>query len=173
MSTESNRKKAEKWKKYLSFALLAVIAILYFTGKLDLSFLNTGEPTEEASQAQTDGETEKATEKATEKPTEKPTEKATEAPTKAAKKYYFRSKSLLDQHYEKHGKEMGFRDAKSYEAAASDVLNDPRALHKTEKEDGDFCYFIVETNEFVVLSKDGYIRTYFLPSAGKSYYDRQ
>ncbi len=87
--------------------------------------------------------------------------------------YYFRSKSLLNSHYDKHGKDMGFKSAKEYEKAASDVINDPTALHKTEKEDGDTCYYIVATNEFVVLSKDGYIRTYFLPDAGKAYYDRQ
>jgi pyocin large subunit-like protein len=68
---------------------------------------------------------------------------------------------------------MGFKSASDYEKAASDVINNPKALHKTEKEDGDTCYYIEETNEFVVLSKDGYIRTYFLPSAGKAYYDRQ
>lgn len=93
--------------------------------------------------------------------------------TKAYVSYYFRSKSLLDQHYEKHGKEMGFPDAKSYEKAASDVINNPDALYKTEKEDGDHVYYIVATNEFVVLSKDGYIRTYFNPSGGKAYFDRQ
>ena len=68
---------------------------------------------------------------------------------------------------------MGFPDAKAYEKAAGDVINNPAALHKTEKEDGDFVYYVQATNEFVILSKDGYIRTYFLPSAGISYYNRQ
>ena len=100
----------------------------------------------------------------------------TEAPPEshvARKAYYFRSKSLLDSHYDKHGKEMGFKSAKEYEAAASAVINDPRALYKTEKEDGDHVFYIEETNEFVVLSQDGYIRTYFLPDAGKKYFDKQ
>lgn len=87
--------------------------------------------------------------------------------------YKFRSKKLLDQHYEKHGKEMGFVSAADYEKAASDVVNNPDALHKIEKEDGDYVYYVEATNEFVIVSTDGYIRTYFLPSAGKSYYDRQ
>jgi pyocin large subunit-like protein len=68
---------------------------------------------------------------------------------------------------------MGFDSRESYEKAASDVINNPKALHKTEAEDGDYVYYVEETNEFVVLSKDGYIRTYFLPSGGKKYYDRQ
>lgn len=87
--------------------------------------------------------------------------------------YYFRNQSTLDSHYEKHGIEMGFSSAKEYEAAASDVANSPDALHKTEKEDGDDVYYIEATNEFVVVSTDGYIRTYFLPSGGKAYFDRQ
>lgn len=88
-------------------------------------------------------------------------------------KYRFRNYKLLDQHYEKHGKEMGFPDRESYEQAASDVINNPEALHKVEKEDGDYVYYVEATNEFVILSTDGYIRTYFLPSGGKKYYDRQ
>ena len=44
---------------------------------------------------------------------------------------------------------------------------------KTEKEDGDFVYYLEDTNEFVVLSKDGYIRTYFRPSGGKKYFDKR
>lgn len=87
--------------------------------------------------------------------------------------YYFRSDKLLKQHYEKHGIDMGFDSAKEYEQAASDVINNEDALTKTEKEDGDFVFYIEDTNEFVILSTDGYIRTYFLPDAGKAYYDKQ
>ena len=74
---------------------------------------------------------------------------------------------------EKHGIEMGFESAKAYEAAAAAVVANPNALHKTEKEDGDDVYYLEETNEFVIVSKDGYLRTYFLPSGGKKYYDKQ
>ncbi|MBR2283882.1 MAG: hypothetical protein IJ874_05620 [Ruminococcus sp.] len=91
--------------------------------------------------------------------------------------YHFRSKKLLDQHFEKHGGEFdssfGYETAADYEKGASDVINAPDALHKTEADDGDYVYYIEATNEFVILSQDGYIRTYFLPSAGKKYYDRQ
>ena len=87
--------------------------------------------------------------------------------------YKFRSEKLLSQHYDKHGKDMGFSDMKSYEKAASDVINNPNALNKIEKEDGDYVYYLETTNEFVILSTDGYIRTYFLPDSGKKYYDKQ
>ena len=87
--------------------------------------------------------------------------------------YNFRNNDRLTEHYKKHGKEMGFKSAEEYEDAASDVVNNPNALHKTEKEDGDDVYYVEDTNEFVVVSSDGYIRTYFYPSAGIDYYNRQ
>lgn len=87
--------------------------------------------------------------------------------------FFFRSEKLLKQHYEKHGIDMGFPSAEEYEKAASDVINNPDALYKEEAEDGDGVYYVESTNEFAVLSTDGYIRTYFLPDAGKSYFDRQ
>ena len=85
----------------------------------------------------------------------------------------FRKKKYLDEHYEKHGVEMGFDSAEDYLAAANAVVANPNALHKKEKEDGDDIYYVEETNEFVVVSGDGYIRTYFNPSAGIDYYNRQ
>ncbi len=85
----------------------------------------------------------------------------------------FRSQKLLDQHYDKHGIEMGFASAEEYELAAYKVIIHPDTLHKIEAEDGDDVYYREETNEFVVVSQDGYIRTYFNPSAGIDYYNRQ
>lgn len=87
--------------------------------------------------------------------------------------FKFRSDKLLTQHYEKHGRDMGFSSKKAYEKAACDVINNPKALHKTEAEDGDYVFYVEDTNEFVILSTDGFIRTYFLPDSGKKYYDRQ
>lgn len=94
------------------------------------------------------------------------------APT-VATEYKFRNKNLLNQHYEKHGRDMGFKSAEEYEKAAAAVPNNPAALHKTEKEDGDDVYYIESTNEFVVVSTDGYIRTYFNPDRGIDYFNKQ
>ena len=87
--------------------------------------------------------------------------------------YTFRNAKLLEEHFEKHGIEMGFSTEEEYQEAASRVANDPNALHKLEKDDGDDVYYIEETNEFVVISKDGFIRTYFCPDSGKKYFDKQ
>lgn len=91
--------------------------------------------------------------------------------------YHFRSEKLLNQHFEKHGGEFSERfsytTAEEYEKGASDVINNPDSLYKTEAEDGDGVYYLESTNEFVILSTDGYIRTYFLPSGGIDYFNRQ
>ncbi|MCI5946417.1 MAG: hypothetical protein MRZ39_05930 [Oscillospiraceae bacterium] len=94
---------------------------------------------------------------------------------KAFQKYYFRSEKLFDSHYEKHGAEFGDITQDEYLDLANELINaeGENILHKTEKEDGDFLYYDTETNEFLVLSTDGYIRTFFKPSAGLDYWERQ
>ncbi len=116
--------------------------------------------------------------KATKKPaaTEKP--KATPEPTEAPQEieltdYGFRNKKLRDSHFDKHGIEMGFETVEDYIEAANRVISNPDALHKLEAEDNDHIYFIEETNEFVVLSQDGYIRTYYIANGGIDYFNRQ
>ncbi len=90
-----------------------------------------------------------------------------------AREYSFRSEKLLNEHFEKHGIEMGFGSKEDYLKAANAVIQNPDALHKLEAEDGDDVYYLEATNEFVIVSTDGYIRTYFLPDAGIDYYNRQ
>lgn len=68
---------------------------------------------------------------------------------------------------------MGFASAAEYEAAAARVPYTPGVLHKIEAEDGDDVYYIESTNEFVVVSTDGYLRTYFNPDRGIDYFNRQ
>jgi len=68
---------------------------------------------------------------------------------------------------------MGFASAKEYEAGAVAVIENAAALNKVELEDGDEVYYLKSTNEFVVVSTDGYIRTYFKPDDGIAYYNRQ
>lgn len=119
--------------------------------------------------------------------TEKVTESVTEIFSKEATEYFtdennyveyhFRNEKLLNQHFEKHGSEFyddfGYQNAQEYEKGASDVINNPEALFKYEAEDGDGVYYIEQTNEFVILSTDGYIRTYFRPSGKIDYFNRQ
>jgi len=87
--------------------------------------------------------------------------------------FTFRNEEYLDEHYEKHGIEMGFESAEEYLDAANAVIDNQASLYKLEAEDGDGVYYLETTNEFVILSKDGYIRTYFYPSDGIEYFNRQ
>ncbi len=98
---------------------------------------------------------------------------SSQAPLQTPKRITFRNESLLREHFDKHGKEMGFTDAKAYEQAAAAVITNPLALHKLEAEDNDDVYYLESTNEFVIVSTDGYIRTYFKPDKGKAYFDQQ
>lgn len=88
-------------------------------------------------------------------------------------KYAFRNNNLLNQHFEKHNGDFGYSTTEEYVKGANLVINNPNSLHKLEAEDGDDVYYLEETNEFVVVSTDGYIRTYFKPSSGISYFNRQ
>ena len=85
----------------------------------------------------------------------------------------FRNRKLLNDHFEKHGRDMGFASAEEYEKAAAVAAANPNALHKIESDDGDDVYYVEATNEFVVVSTDGYIRTYFLPDSGIKYFNKQ
>ncbi|MCM1246341.1 MAG: Ig-like domain-containing protein [Roseburia sp.] len=86
----------------------------------------------------------------------------------------FRTQQLLDSHYVKHGAEFGNITKEQYLAAANKLLNSSGAniLKKTEP-DGDILIYNTDTNEFLVLSYDGFIRTYFKPSDGIDYFNRQ
>lgn len=126
-----------------------------------------------ATEIQTESITETVTETEiiTEAFTEEPTEIFTDGNSYV--EYHFRNEKLLNQHFEKHGSEFDYPTAYEYEKGASDVINNPDALFKTEAEDGDGVYYIEQSNEFVILSTDGYIRTYFKPSGGIDYFNRQ
>lgn len=87
--------------------------------------------------------------------------------------YTFRNDKLLNDHFEKHNEDFGYATVEEYVEGANRVINDENSLHKLEAEDGDDVYYLEETNEFVIVSTDGYIRTYFKPSKGIDYYNRQ
>lgn len=94
-----------------------------------------------------------------------------EETTVAYKSYTFRNSKLFAQHYEKHGAEMDCDSPEEYLQKANDVINNPNSLHKLEAEDNDHVYYLESTGEFVIVSTDGYIRTYY--HASLDYYNRQ
>ena len=88
--------------------------------------------------------------------------------------YTFRNKQRYDEHYKKHGAEFGNITKEEYLRLANELINSEsdRVLHKYS-EDGDYMYFDQDTGYFLVLSEDGYIRTFFIPTAGIKYWERQ
>lgn len=91
----------------------------------------------------------------------------------SASSLQFRNERLLDDHFIKHGSEFGYSTKEEYLEGANKVINSPSSLHKQEGEDGDDIYYDEKSNEIVFVSEDGYIRTYFKPSEGINYYNRQ
>lgn len=94
-------------------------------------------------------------------------------PEKPAKVLIFQNFKLLSEHFEKYGRDMGYTSSEEYLAAANAVVANSAALHKKQADSGDDIYFLTDTNDLVVVSGDGYIRTYFRPADGIDYYNRQ
>lgn len=176
--------RSQKIMRNLAAAILIIVfivfAVLFLTGRVgDLMGIESGTSSDTALEStsasvQNSGSSAIAsTQSSAITSVQNTVSEAASTPEVTAREYKFRNRSLLEQHYEKHGKDMGFKSAEEYEKAAAAVPNDPAVLHKTEKEDGDDVYYIESTNEFVVISTDGYIRTYFNPDRGIDYYNKQ
>ncbi len=84
----------------------------------------------------------------------------------------FRTDEYLQEHFEKHGRNMGFGSTDDYLHAANRVISNNKVLVKAQS-DSDTAYFLQSSGEFVVLSYDGYIRTYFIPEDGIEYFNKQ
>lgn len=85
--------------------------------------------------------------------------------------YAFRNTDRLQEHYAKHGTEVGASSAEQYQSMAASVITSPGVQHKNEADDGDDIYFKASTGEIVFVSGDGYIRTYFITD--QDYFNRQ
>ena len=85
----------------------------------------------------------------------------------------FRNDNLWEDHFLKHGGEFGYTTKEDYLEGANEVVASASSKHKKEAEDGDDIYYDAENNEIVFVSEDGYIRTYFKPTDGIEYYNRQ
>ena len=86
--------------------------------------------------------------------------------------YSFSSEEALNSHFQKHGFEFGYATAEQYLQGAIKVIENPSSLRRTE-DDGDYVYYLQSTNEIVFVSPGGVIRTYFKPTDGIAYFNRQ
>jgi hypothetical protein len=87
----------------------------------------------------------------------------------------FRSKHLMDDHFEKHGKEFGPITERQYLQLAQQ-LRDTRAgvnVIESRREDGVISKFDRRHGYFGAYDPDGTIRTFFIPADGVRYFERQ
>lgn len=95
----------------------------------------------------------------------------------SSKAYNFANADRLQEHYQKHvldQKEWGTVISKvQYLANARAFFNAEPKLKQLIERNGDSIQYKKDTNEFGVLSSKDIIRTYFRPSDGQRYFDRQ
>ncbi len=85
-------------------------------------------------------------------------------------KYTFYNTDSMVEHYVKHGKQTDSNSMESYLFKANLTIIDKNNVSKRSK-DNDTIYYNRKTNEFVVVAKAGYIRTYFI--ASDHYFNKQ
>lgn len=85
------------------------------------------------------------------------------------------NKSTLDYHFVKHGKTMGFESKNSYVSHAIKFANTvDRANNVSFLDNKNSTYkYNKKTNEFAIVTKNGYVVTYFKPKDGYQYYLKQ
>ncbi len=89
--------------------------------------------------------------------------------------YSFASEQLLVDHWNKHGNEFGKDVSKTdYLRKARIFFNDTsKEKERKHRSNGDELQYKPSTNEFGVLSRQKVIRTFFRPSSGRRYWERQ
>ena len=82
------------------------------------------------------------------------------------------AKRQLDSHFQKHGAALGHATKADYQRGARALVAGGPGIETHQRGD-DKLFFKESTGEFAVLSKRNVIRTYFRPSDGRRYWERQ
>lgn len=88
----------------------------------------------------------------------------------------FANKERLDEHFKKHGHEVGAHNSTEYLQMAvalrdAPVTND--LIEKTRPTDNKLCRFERKSGFFLVYNQQGTISTFFRPNDGERYFERQ
>ncbi len=87
----------------------------------------------------------------------------------------FASRQKLLDHYRKHGREFGSITMEQYLRGAQELRDRPAggAILEAARPDGSVTRFDRDSGDFIAFGRDGVIRTYFKPTGGEAYYQRQ
>jgi len=87
----------------------------------------------------------------------------------------FRTRELLERHFEKHGREFGNISQAQYLEMAQALRDQAAGAHVIEvvRSDRVITRFDRRTKAFLACESDGTIRTFFRPNDGEAYFWRQ
>jgi pyocin large subunit-like protein len=87
----------------------------------------------------------------------------------------FRSPQLLDEHFAKHGAEFGAISKVEYLRLAQALRDAPPGgpILEARRPNGEFSRFDRRHGYFGAYNRNGIIRTFFIPSNGERYFERQ
>ena len=87
----------------------------------------------------------------------------------------FTSEQVFQKHYDKHRHEFGEISMQSYLKLANALADAPLSddIVQLIRSDGSISKYCFSTNEFVVVTADGNIRTYFKPETKEAYWDEE
>ena len=87
----------------------------------------------------------------------------------------FASEQVFQKHYDKHRHEFGEISMQSYLKLANALADAPLSddIVQLIRSDGSISKYCFSTNEFVVVTADGNIRTYFKPETKEAYWDEE
>lgn len=100
---------------------------------------------------------------------------ATSASAPAGSGIGFRSRELLVEHFEKHGREFGAADEQAYLLLAQTLRDRPagRDVLELRRGDGTINRYDRAAGAFLAYDPDLTIRTFFKPNDGERYFRRQ
>jgi hypothetical protein len=87
----------------------------------------------------------------------------------------FRTSERLREHFRKHGREFHVKSADAYLRLAQLLRERPKGGDVLEfvRNDAVTCKFDRATGSFIAYDSDGTIRTFFRPTEGEAYFERQ
>lgn len=88
-------------------------------------------------------------------------------PAKSIRNNFASDEFLLD-HYQRHGKKLGYKTMEEYLEGANQFFRRNEGV--VFRPNGDKHFFDSVTGEFGIIDKNGIIRTYFKPRAGVDYF---